>query len=271
VPAASRDAIGRGLRAVGLTAGAALLLATGLRLLAQAAAMHGGTDALDVALLSTMVGRTLWGTAWLLQAAAALLAVAGFALLRRRRAVGWMLALVAVVATAVAASLSGHAAAVPGLATFAVAVDAAHVLAAGGWLGTLLVLAVVGLPAVRRAAAAERGAATAALVGAFSPLALACAAVVALTGGVTAWLHLGSLGALASSAYGRTLLVKLAVVSLAIATGLYNWRRVRPTVADDVGARRLRRSSAVELTVGAAILAVTAVLVATPTPMDGPH
>jgi putative copper export protein len=44
---------------------------------------------------------------------------------------------------------------------------------------------------------------------------------------------------------------------------------VRPSIAAEGGARRLRRSSVAELAIGVVVLAVTAVLVATPTPMDG--
>jgi putative copper export protein/methionine-rich copper-binding protein CopC len=269
-PAAWLDGAGHRLRVAGLAAGGALLLAAGLRLVAQSAALHGAAGALDPGALSALVGRTLWGTAWLLQAAAALLAMGGFALLPRRRA-GWTFAVIAGVAAALSASLSGHAAAVPGRAPLAVAADALHVLAAGGWLGTLLVLAVAGLPVALRLAPGERGPAAAAMVNAFSPLALLCAAGVALTGVVAAWLHLGGLGALTTSAYGRTLLVKLAVLALVALAGAYNWRRVRPAVAEEGGARRLRRTAWAELAVGAVVLAVTAVLVGTPTPMAGAH
>ena len=257
------------LRGFGLAAGVTLLAAAGLRLLAQSVAMHGPADAFDAGLVLAMLGTTLWGTAWFVQLAAALLALAGFALLLRRPAAGWTLAGVATVAAAVSASLSGHAAAVPGGAALAVLADAAHVLAAGGWLGTLLVLAAVGLPLALRQAPAERGRAAAALVDAFSPLALGCAAVVALTGVVSAWLHLGGLGALVGSGYGRTLLIKLAALLPVAAIGAYNWRRVRPTLADGSGAHRMRRSAAAELALGVVVLAVTAVLVATPTPLDG--
>ena len=269
LPVAVGDDARAGLRTVGLLAAVALLAAAGLRLAAQSVAMHGSADAFDAALVSTMVGQTLWGGAWILQLAAALLALVGFFLLRRGRGAGWALAAVAAIAAAVSASLSGHAAAVPGAAALAVSNDALHVLAAGGWLGTLLALVAVGLPSVLRATPDERGAAASALVEAFSPIALACAAAVVLTGAVSAWLHLGTLDALFASAYGRTLLVKLAVVSLVAGTGAYNWRRVRPSIAAEGGARRLRRSSVAELAIGVLVLVVTAVLVATPTPMDG--
>ena len=262
----------RGVRRVGLAAGVALLAAALLRLWAQSAALHGVGSALDPTLLTTLVGDTRWGGAWLLQVAAAALALAGFAAVARRPSLGWTTAGVAALGAALATSLSGHAAALPRLAGLAVAADAAHVLAAGGWLGTLLVLALVGLPTALRRAPGERRTAAAAMVGAFSPLALLCAAVVALTGAAAAWLHLGGLDPLLASAYGRTLLVKLALLTLVTALGAWNWRRLRPALAADEGAAlRLRRSSLAELALGAVVLAVTAVLVATPTPLDGPR
>jgi putative copper export protein/methionine-rich copper-binding protein CopC len=265
------DEAARRLPALGIASGAALLIAAGLRLLAQSAAMHGTREALDLGLVSTMVTRTQWGTAWLLQLAAAVLAVIGFAVVRRRRAAWWTLALTSAAVAALSASLSGHAAGVPRATVLAVASDSLHVLAAGGWLGTLLILVAIGIPAARRAAPTERGRAVAAMVNAFSPLALACAAVVALTGVIGAWLHMGGLEALTASTYGRTLLLKLGVLSLVVATGAYNWRRVRPAVAEERGALRLQRSAWAELAVAVVVLAVTAVLVATPTPMDGTH
>lgn len=75
--------------------------------------------------------------------------------------------------------------------------------------------------------------------------------------------------ALWQSRYGRTLLLKLAVLAGVAATGFYNWRRVRPALGDELGTARLRRSSAIELPIGLAVLLVTAVLVATPPPGDG--
>ncbi|HEX6630629.1 MAG TPA: CopD family protein, partial [Gemmatimonadaceae bacterium] len=268
LPASLGDgAVGR-LRTLGLLAGGTLLVAAGLRLVAQSAALHGAAAALHPSLVAELVTGTLWGTAWLVQVAAALLALVGFAGLVRRPATGWAIAVVATVAAALSLSLAGHAAAVPHRLAFAVTADVAHVLAAGGWLGTLLVLVVAGVPVALAAAAGERGEAAAAMVNAFSPLALACAAVLALSGAVSAWLHLGTLDALVTSRYGRTLLVKLAVVALAAGAGAYNWRRRRPAVREEGGAERLRRSASAELLLGVLVLAVTAVLVATPTPMD---
>ncbi|GLC25198.1 CopD family protein [Roseisolibacter agri] len=258
--AATRDA-GR----LAVAASALLLVASLLRLAAQSVALQGAGAWRDPARLGALLGGTTWGTAWWLLVAATLVALVGLLLARRASSAGWMLASLGVVGVALAAALSGHAASVSGRAPFAVVVDAAHVLAAGGWLGTLLLVVAAGLPAALRLQPDARVAATTAAVNAFSPVALACAAVVALTGGLSAWLHLGALDALWRSAYGRTLLVKLALLVLVAAAGAYNWRRVRPALGDASGAARLRRSATVELALGALVLVVTAVLVATPT------
>ncbi len=146
--------------------------------------------------------------------------------------------------------------------------DGLHVLGAGGWLGTLLAILLAGIPTAWQAGPSQRGAAVAELVNAFSPVALACAGLAAVTGLFAAWVHLGTLPALWQSTYGRTLLVKLAVLSVVAATGAYNWRRVRPALGGDPATARLRRSASLELAVAAAVIAITAVLVATPPPTE---
>lgn len=134
--------------------------------------------------------------------------------------------------------------------------DSLHVLAAGGWLGTLLLVLVVGLPVL--AGATEPRTAAASLLSAFSPLALGFAAVLTLTGIYAAWLHLPDLPALWSSAYGRTLLLKLAALSAVFATGAYNWLRARPALEKSGDVQPLKRSAGTELAMGVLVLAVTA-------------
>jgi putative copper export protein/methionine-rich copper-binding protein CopC len=179
----------------------------------------------------------------------------------------WMLAGLGALALAFAPALSGHAAAAARLGFLAIVADAGHVLAAGGWIGGLLVLVAAGVPAAMRLEREERGPAVAALVNAFSPTALAFAGALTLTGLFAAWLHMGSIPALWESGYGRTLLLKLAVLSGVFATGAYNWLKVKPALGDELGAARLRRSARVEIAIGALILLVSAVLVATSPPI----
>lgn len=253
-----------GAATVGLWGAGTLALTALLRLFAQSYALHGPASALDLSLIVSMLLRTLWGWGWLLQLAGVVLALAGF-LLARRGGGGWALATAGAVALAGTPALSGHAAAVPDMAALTIVADTLHVIGAGGWLGSLLVLVGVGVPLALRLAEPARGPAVADLVNAFSPTALVFAGLAGATGVFAAWMHLGSVSALWQTDYGRTLLVKLAVLSIVAATGAYNWLRVRPALGDAEGGRRIRRSGTVELAVGVVVLLVTAVLVATPT------
>jgi putative copper export protein/methionine-rich copper-binding protein CopC len=256
---------------VGLAFTAILALATVARLYAQSLAMHGADAVLDTERIVTLLQRTVWGWGWLLQGGATLLAALGFGWARKGRRAGWTLAALAALCLAVTPALSGHAAAMSGtLGLLAIVADALHVLAAGGWLGTLLVLLVAGIPVAVRLGAERRGAAVAALVRGFSPLALLFAGLLVLTGIFATVIHSGSVDALLGSRYGTLLAIKLGIFALVFGTGAYNYLRVRPVLGDDSGTARLRRSAGFELTVGAAVLLVTAVLVATARPYQDP-
>src|SRR5690606_13012484 len=103
------------------------------------------------------------------------------------------------------------------------------------------------------------------MVNLFSRGALVAAATLLATGVVSAWIQVGGPGALLTSTYGRTLLLKLAAVGAAAALGFYNWRVVRPRLAED-GASLLRIPATVEAALGLLVVIVTAVLIATPLP-----
>ena len=108
----------------------------------------------------------------------------------------------------------------------------------------------------------------AAMVAAFSAIAIAFVSIVVITGLIASWIHLGSFSALTASRYGKTLLVKLAVVVVVAAAGHFNWRHLGPALKGGEGSARLQRSAAFELAAALLVLAVTAALVATPLP---PH
>lgn len=263
VPDARRRAAAAGLWAAALLAIVALM-----RLYAQSYAMHGSASALDVARMTAMLGQTSWGYGWLLQLAGVVLALIGFTIARRDGQAGWTTAAFAGLLLALSPALSGHAAAAPRWTGLAIAADTAHVIGAGGWLGGLLMLLIAGLPAAMRMPEGERGPAVADLVNAFSPTALGFASLAGLTGVFAGWIHMTRVSDLWQSSYGQTLLVKLAILSVVAGTGAYNWLRVKPALGTVDGAHRIRRSATVELVVGLLVLVVTAVLVATPTPMD---
>ena len=247
---------------------AALLIASAfLRLYAQSLALHGPADVFNGRFMAAMLTQTGWGRGWIIQVVGALAALGGFAIARRGRSSGWVLAAIAGAVLAATPALSGHAAAA-NPAVLAIASDTLHVIGAAGWLGSLLFVLGVGIPSAMALGTERRGAAIAQLVNAFSPTALGFAGLTVATGLFASWLHIGFSSALWTSDYGRTLLIKLGVLSLVLLTGAYNWRRVKPALGDDAGTRRIRRSATVELAIAVLVVVVTAVLVATPPPVD---
>ena len=253
---------------IGFWASATLLATVLLRLYAQSVAVQAPGSGFDAGFLGTMLTTTIWGWGWILQAIAAVSAIIAFHLARRGRDAGWTLAAIAALALAVTPALSGHAASTPRLAGVAIVADTLHVIGAAGWLGSLVFLLAAGIPVALRLDEARRGQAVARVVNAFSPTALGFAGLAALTGLFSGWLHIGFSSALWESTYGQTLLIKLAILSVVIGTGAYNWLKVRPALGDDVGTRRIRRSATVEVAVGVLVVIVTAILVATPPPME---
>ena len=252
---------------VALGAAALSVAALFARLWMQVAALGGGEAAWDGARLDVLLRDTGWGLAWVLQAIATLAFVTGLFIARapHGRAVGWMGAGAGAVLLSAVPALSGHAASVGRMNGVAILTDTVHVLGAGVWLGTLAALLAVGIPAALLSGELSGGA-VAAMVRAFSPMALAGAAAVGLTGIVNVVFQLGALSDVWSTGYGRALLLKLGLLAGVAALGFYNWRRVLPTLGDDAATHRLRRSARAELGLGVVVLLVTAVLVALPTP-----
>lgn len=262
VLAGAMDAAALGAARLGRGAALFLALAAAVRLLLQLETMGGA----DASLLGNLLFASTWGIAWFVQVATALGALLGFHLVIAGRMSGWTVAAIAAVGIALGSSLASHAAALD-LATLGVTADALHTLAVSGWLGALLVMVGVGIPAVlREDPRSGKFSAAAALVTSFSPRALLMAAIAAITGTFGALLHFPNVASLWQTAYGQTLLVKLALVAAAAGVGAWNWRRMKPRLDEGEPPERLRRSAAAELFVGALVLLATAVLVALPTP-----
>ena len=151
-------------------------------------------------------------------------------------------------------------------------VNPIHVLAGGFWIGTLFHVVTAGiLPALRSRLTPEvRGPFVRDLVARFSPLALTAAGVLATFGVITAWRHLHTLRALWTTPYGITLIVKLGLVACVLALGAFNFRRQRPLLGTDAGARSLRGSATAELAMATLVLIVTSLLVSMPSPREKP-
>lgn len=261
-----RAAILPRLGALGRNAALLLLAAALARLWAQAAATAMQGESITLDLITVLLLYSPWGIGWWLQVGGAL--IGAVALLRRTDgATRWWIAAAATLLAVIAMPLSGHAAGVEGLGPLPLAADALHVIGAGSWLGTLLVLLVAGVPATRTLAAGNRTEAIATLVNTYSPVALSAAALVAITGVFAAWQHIGSIDALWAGGYARVLLIKLGVLALVVGTGAYNWRVVRPALSRGSAGAPIGRSAGFELAIGAIVIAVTAVLVATPPTM----
>jgi len=186
-------------------------------------------------------------------------ALVGFALAAGRIRAGWAVAAIGVIVGSLRAALLGK---------WASLVNPVHVLAAGLWIGTLLVLVLAGLTALFRHEPTRdrRGVIAADMVNGFSPLALSMGAVVVVFGVITAWRHLHTFANLWSTPYGYTLIAKLCVVAFVFGLGAWNWRRRRPTLGSEPAAVAIRRSAAAELTVAALVLVITSILVSLPAP-----
>jgi len=189
----------------------------------------------------------------------AALALIGFLLASGRLSIGWPLAAIGVVAGTLRGLFSGK---------WSQLVNPMHELAAGLWIGTLFVMVIVGLALVLRneTPADRRGPIAAGMINDFSPLALTCGALVVIFGVITAWKHLNPLSSLWTTPYGWALIAKLVVVAVVFALGAWNWKRGRPTLGSEAGARGLKRSATSELLAAGVVLVITAILVSLPSP-----
>lgn len=213
--------------------------------------------------------RTDWGRTWFEGLTLLLLVTWLFAALRRRTGGGrpwWPPITLGVAVLAFFPSMTGHAVGSDRLTVLAVAADGLHVLAAGAWIGGLtLMLALFGPTGRGRARARVL---LPALLPRFSNVAVASASTLMVTGLFAAWLHVPTWGALLDSGYGRLLVAKVVLVLVVAALGGLSWRAwTRRRRMDESLA--MPSSAMVELLVAQAVLAVTAVLVATPFPMEG--
>jgi putative copper resistance protein D len=254
---------------LGLVAGVLFLIASVWRLCAEHAVIGGNVG------MGTLL-RSFWGRVWIAQFVVAVIVCIAFALARasRRGSGVWLTTAIAALVLAATPAFSGHAIAAPGNRVVSVALDAIHVVAAGGWLGGLVVLALVGVPtALSVGGDSSNGSLSlvARLVNAFSPLALFFAGFVIASGLIAAWMRVGSFGALFHSTYGTVLLIKLGLVVLVLAGGAFNWLRMRSALAHRTTGQSavgsFRRSAWLELTAGALVIAATAILVAIQPPV----
>jgi putative copper resistance protein D len=225
-----------------LAGAAGLALAAALAWLGLAIVSFGGRDPRAFA---SMAGTVLFGTTlgppWLVRFGAALGLLAALRLEAPRVLV---LALAAILLLTEA--WIGHGAA-HGAAYRAM--QAAHLLAAGAWIGGLLAL-------VRRSASGN-----ATVLRRFSRIGATCVAVIAASGGASAWVILGHLPG-ASAAYDRLVLAKTGLFAAMTALAACNRFVLLPALGrgGPRASRWLSRSVLAEVLLGMGALLLAALL-----------
>jgi putative copper export protein len=185
---------------------------------------------------------------------------------------GWALALGLPPAAALGAmSWMGHASS-GGDAGLNVGADMVHNWATALWVGGLLGLLALLLPAGRRLEPADRMRLLAQSVVRFSTLATVAVALLVVTGVYRALAEVGGLGDLLDTGYGLALLAKLGVFAVMLAVAGYNRFVLHPGMeraalglpgGGPEAAHRLARSVRAELALAALVLVAVAVLVST--------
>jgi len=246
-----------------------------LWLTVEAAAMSGMPylQALNRETFGAVLGQTLFGRVWTIRAVLAA-ALGGALFLAGRDASGRHIVpdgVCLLLAAGLLATLAwaGHAAAEPGGdRAVHLSADAAHLLAAGAWLGALP-------PLVSALGLARRGGAdildlAARVTRRFSYLGMAAVGTLLLTGIVNAWYTVETFPALFGTSYGRLLLVKLLLFGAMVSLAAVNRLSLSPRLAHSSEAlagesaaqalRRLRRNAIAETALGIAAVGIVGAL-----------
>ncbi len=153
----------------------------------------------------------------------------------------------------------GHAGAAGGLGGEVLPwAELAHLLGAGRWLGGLPALALA-LPALADPVPT---------VHRFATLALAAVLAIAASGALQAWFLVGGPGRLASTAYGRIVLLKTVLFAAALVLALVNRLVLSPRLGLPGTRRLLGLSIATEAAVGLGIVLAAGVLASLPPGAD---
>lgn len=251
------------LRRIVLAGASALVLAAPMGLFAQTVVMAGSVElALDPVALDYVIRQTALGLA---HVGRAILASAALALILSPLRGRSLWVTVAILGLAICASFawSGHAGATTGaLGPLHLAADALHTTAAGAWLGALAAfVTVVG----RRSDTIELHHALAG----FANVGTGAVVLLTATGLVNAFILVGPDNVLSAlgGTYGQLLTLKIGLFALMIGLAASNrfvltpaLGRATETLGREGALNRLRRSLVLEAALGAALLAVVAVM-----------
>ncbi len=236
-------------------------MATLADLFVQVAEVQGKTifGGVDLALVVRFATQTTVGQLSVARAALLLLAAGAGGLASERK---WSIVIALGMSAVVCTSLVSHAAAQPTGRLLAIASQIAHIGAAAAWMGVLVHLLAV-RPQIQRLTDSPSIALIADIVRRFSPLALTAVVLMSASGVLAAVRYLATPGALLTSAYGLTLIVKLVLLTPVVVAGSINFRIIRPALlklaASPVSATPVLRrfGKMLELEVTAGLLAIT--------------
>jgi putative copper export protein/mono/diheme cytochrome c family protein/peroxiredoxin len=138
---------------------------------------------------------------------------------------------------------SSHAAAITPGTALAVALDAAHLLGTGVWVGALVPLALL-LRAASRDGGADARLYAVRAARRFSGAALIAVVLLMASGAMNALVQIESIAALAGTAHGRLLLAKLAVLVPILGLALVNRMRILPALSASPGRPTMGRLAA---------------------------
>jgi len=233
----------------------------------QAAAISGLSfgEAMTSGVLSTVLNETQFGLVSKARLVLAVILAACLAYDRFPQA-RW-LALGSALGFVAAIAWTGHAASTLGeIGNLHLAADALHLIAAAGWFGGLVPLALLLAAAQRHQASAWRSLARDAAQS-FSTLGLVSAGTLLLTGVINAWILVGSIHALIVTGYGQLLILKLVAFAIMLVFAATNrfWLTPRLALSSESetrlkALRQLTRNSVTEIALGLTIFAIVGVL-----------
>lgn len=233
------------------------------------AAASAGTDPavalgtpLNNLVRGTRYGALLWLRLVLLALLGAWLAVGQSQATKRRLSTWWAAVALALGALLLLLASVGSHAAGPKEPGFSLLADWLHLSAATVWVGGLALLAIT-VPAARPAAGLHDASLPPLLVGHFSRSAAVCVLIIVLTGLFRALYEVADPNYHLDTAYGSTLLVKLALLVPLLGLAAVNLLVVRRRLAAGLAAARW--TNRLRWTVGGEILFVAALLAATST------
>jgi copper transport protein len=129
----------------------------------------------------------------------------------------------------VAMTLSGDATAVSQLfVPYSVVIDWLHLIAAALWIGGMIYILLVYLPALSARPTSEQARSLLLILGQYSPLAIAGIIIMAITGPLNATFHLTSIAQFFGTAYGRALVIKILLIIALLITSASQVFWLRP-------------------------------------------